>query len=56
MAVQVIIENCTACQACVEVCPTEAITVEDHAIIDEAECTECGACVDECPSDALVLP
>jgi ferredoxin len=45
--------KCTACGNCVEVCPCEAITLEDIAKIDEKECTECGVCVDECPSDAI---
>jgi len=55
MAVQVDIEKCTACGACVDVCPTDAITVEDHAVVNEDECTECGACVPECPTEALSL-
>jgi len=39
----------------VDVCPTDAITVEDHAVVNEDECTECGACVPECPTEALSL-
>ncbi len=49
----IISENCVACGACVDVCPSGAITVDDVAVIDSAKCTECGACVDECTSDAI---
>ncbi len=57
MAVTVDVEKCTGCGTCVDVCPVEAITVEnDVAVVDEAECVECGACADECPNDALSLP
>ena len=48
-------EACTACGACAEVCPVDAITVEDSAKVDAEACTECGACVEECPVEAIVL-
>ncbi|HVN24217.1 MAG TPA: 4Fe-4S binding protein [Syntrophorhabdales bacterium] len=48
-------ETCTACGACAEVCPVDAITVEDSAKIDAEACTECGACVEECPVEAIKL-
>jgi NAD-dependent dihydropyrimidine dehydrogenase PreA subunit len=48
-------ENCTACEMCIEVCPVEAITVNDVAVINEDECTECGACVEECPNGAILM-
>jgi ferredoxin len=48
-------ETCTACGACVEVCPVEAITMPEKAVIDAETCTECGVCVDECPVDAISL-
>ena len=48
-------ETCTACGACVEVCPVDAITVEDSAKVDAEACTECGACVEECPVEAITL-
>lgn len=48
-------ETCTACGACVEVCPVEAITMPEKAVIDAETCTEYGVCVDECPVDAISL-
>ena len=48
-------DTCIACGACVDVCPVEAITLEEKAVIDAETCTECGACVDECPVDAISL-
>ncbi len=50
---KIISENCVACGACVDVCPSGAITVDDVAVIDSSKCTDCGACVDECGSAAI---
>jgi len=51
---KVIEAECVACGACVDVCPEDAITVDDVAVIDHDKCVDCGACVDECPSGAIV--
>ena len=51
---KIIAENCVACGSCVDVCPHEAIVVDDIAVIDAAKCANCGACIDECSSDAIV--
>lgn len=48
-------ETCTACGACVEVCPVEAIVMKEKADINPETCIECGVCVDECPVDAISL-
>ena len=48
-------EECVACGACVDVCPEQAIIVEDVAVVDEKKCLDCGACVDECPNNAIKL-
>lgn len=48
-------EECTACGNCLDVCPSEAITLDDVAVVNAEECTDCGDCVDECPSEAITL-
>lgn len=48
-------DECIGCGACVEVCPQEAITMNDIAVIDVNECIDCGACVDECPNGAITI-
>jgi NAD-dependent dihydropyrimidine dehydrogenase PreA subunit len=53
MAVNVDKEKCTACGACEEACPVEAIKVDETAEIDEENCIDCGTCVDECPAEAI---
>lgn len=48
------VEKCSACETCIEVCPSEAISmVDNHAFIDVDECIECGACEAECPEKAV---
>lgn len=57
MAVQVEKEKCSACKACVDACPSQAILVPDQfAQVSESDCIDCGACVDACPSGALAMP
>jgi len=50
-------EECVGCGACVDVCPTEAITMtdDDVAKVDPETCTDCGTCVEECPSEAITM-
>ena len=56
MAVTIDEEKCTACGACVEVCPVEALKlVDDKAKVDPDVCIDCGTCVDECPVGAISL-
>jgi len=48
------IHLCDQCGVCAEVCPVEAIHLENGAyIIDADECTGCMTCVEECPHDVL---
>ena len=45
---------CTGCGACIDVCPMEAIIMEDGiAKIDEEKCSNCRVCEDECPVEAI---
>jgi ferredoxin len=56
-----IVDDCTACDACVPVCPNKAITAGSPIyLIDPDKCTECvGAhdspqCIDVCPADCII--
>ena len=53
MAIVVNKDECTACGICADVCPVEAITVDEVAEIDPDVCTECGTCIEECPVEAI---
>ena len=52
---EVIEDNCIACEACVERCQMDAVTVDDVARINADRCIGCGLCVPECPNEALVM-
>ncbi len=56
----IILEDCTACEACEPVCPNKAIKAGDPIyIIDPMKCTECVGHEDEpqcklvCPADCI---
>ncbi len=53
MQYRVTTEKCTGCGACQEVCPTEAIQIEDGKAVITIECTDCGACTRVCPEGAI---
>lgn len=57
-----IIDECIACDGCVEVCPTIAIEASDPVyIISSVICCECvgyhkePSCVKVCPVDAIII-
>ncbi|MGI6713412.1 MAG: DUF362 domain-containing protein [Bacillota bacterium] len=49
-----ITDECVACGACLDSCPSEAIKEGDVYAIDQDACVECGACVDNCPTGAII--
>ncbi len=46
-------EKCVACGTCTDVCPENAISLDDPNAIDRDTCSLCFSCVKECPSEAL---
>jgi ferredoxin len=48
-----ITDECTACGACLETCPTGSIEEGEKYKVNDT-CTDCLACVDSCPTGAIV--
>lgn len=50
-------ELCTACETCIERCPTRAIAMgaDDVPRVDLDLCVGCGVCASGCPEDAIDL-
>ncbi|MHC4177705.1 MAG: indolepyruvate ferredoxin oxidoreductase subunit alpha [Planctomycetota bacterium] len=49
-------ETCTGCEACVDACPVEAISMQDDiAVVDADSCTDCESCVEVCPVEAITV-
>jgi Fe-S-cluster-containing hydrogenase component 2 len=47
---------CTGCGACVEICPVQAVKLEeDIPVVDEDWCIGCGVCATVCPSGAVQI-
>lgn len=55
MPAKVAKEKCTGCGNCVDVCPCEAIELDEIAKVNQQTCTDCGVCVDECPCEAISI-
>jgi pyruvate formate lyase activating enzyme len=47
-------QRCIKCKACIEACPTKAISVSDmdEIITDRRYCDNCGKCAEVCPTGA----
>jgi len=56
MAAKVDKEKCTGCGVCVDICPVEAIKIENDKAVISDECVDCGACVNQCPQEAISIP
>lgn len=51
----IITDDCVSCGACLDQCPSEAISEgADKYVIDPDKCVDCAACVDACPNEAIV--
>ena len=49
-------EECVGCGDCIEVCPVDALTLEeDFTTVDEEWCIGCGICVAKCSNGAAKL-
>jgi len=53
MAVQVNNEKCTGCGVCVDVCPVNAIKLENGKAVIGDECVDCESCIAQCPVEAI---
>ena len=52
--VHVDINRCTGCGICVDICPQQAITIDNNlATINEKLCIQCGTCAQICPVGAI---
>ena len=53
---KVVAEKCTACGACIEVCPTDTIVMENgKAYVKIENCRNCKKCMIACPENAFIL-
>ncbi len=52
---QIDAERCTACSACVDVCPLGALTLNEVAEVNRDVCVGCSVCVPSCGDGAIKL-
>ena len=46
--------RCTGCGSCADLCPQQAITMNDGLpIINDDLCYQCGTCIEVCPAGAI---
>jgi len=46
-------KTCSGCGTCIDVCPIEAIRLENGKAIISLACNDCGACPRVCPEGAI---
>jgi dissimilatory sulfite reductase (desulfoviridin) alpha/beta subunit len=47
-------QDCSECEACLETCRENAISIENgYPIIDDSRCLSCGQCIPVCPTGSL---
>lgn len=49
-------DKCTGCGACIDVCPTESLEIQDNVAVVSPTCTVCGLCISECQFEAIAFP
>jgi len=57
VSIQIDVEECIGCGACVPTCEHDAIVLDDAdaiAVVDAETCTDCGDCIELCPVDAIL--
>ena len=49
-------DECVGCGVCVDMCPMDAITLEDDiAVLEDERCLGCGICAHHCDTEAVSL-
>ena len=46
---------CSSCGTCVDICPTNAITMDEEVLTNGELCIWCCACVKHCPNEARIF-
>lgn len=55
MKATVDIQKCVGCGQCAEVCPVDAISIEDGKAVVSDHCTACGDCAGVCPAEGITF-
>ena len=55
MVVKIDKKKCNGCGACANVCPVNAIKIENKKAVIGDDCIECGACISQCDVEAISI-